>query len=143
MALHGSLHSSLRSTFRDLDLLDRPGLDKLALTDALRKQTVEWYRACRNRLENHYTPEELSHSAATAVRQRKATATLRDLGAIVFFLLDRLSPAESALINALSEVQPCYMVMGLTGEEPADAATLSTTAAIEGFFGPARKDPQQ
>ena len=140
VALHSSLHSSLASTFRDLDLLDQQGLEKLAQTDSLREQTVEWYQACRSRLEDHYTREELSRSAVEAVRQRKVSATLRDLGSIVFFLLDRPSPAESDLINALSEIQPCYIILGLTGEESADAIAMSTVVAVEPFFGPAEQD---
>jgi len=135
VALHDSLHSALAATFKDLDLLDQPGLESLAQTDPLRKQTVEWYRDCRTRFEGHYTREELSRAASEAVRQQKVTATLRDLGTVVFFLLDRLSPAESDLINVLSGVQSCYMVLGLTGEEPSDATIMAAVAAVEPFFG--------
>ena len=139
VALHSSLHSSLASTFSDLDLLDQRGLEKLAETDSLRKQTIEWYQACRSRLEDHYTREELSRSAVKAVSEQNVAATLRDLGSIVFFLLDQPSPAESDLINSLSEVQPCYMILGLTGEESADAMIMSAVVATEPFFGSAEQ----
>ena len=135
VALQPSLHASLGSTFRDLDRLDERGLEKLARIDSLRQQTVEWYQACRNRLDGYYTREDLARSAGEALRQPRATATLRDLGTIVFFLLDRLSPAESDLINGLCEIQPSYMVLGLTGEELADATTMGSAAAAEPFFG--------
>ena len=60
MALHSSLHASLSSTFQDLDLLDQKGLEELEQIDPLRKQTVAWYRASRDRLKGHYTREQLA-----------------------------------------------------------------------------------
>jgi len=137
VALHSSLHSSLSSTFRDLDLLDEKGLEELAKIDPLRQQTISWYRLSRAKLEGYYTREQLAQAAATAVSQQKAEATLQDLGAIVFFLLDHLTPAESNLVNRLGELQTCYMLLGLTGEKTTDALAIDIAAATESVFSPA------
>ena len=69
VALHSSLHASLSSTFQDLDLLDQKALEELEQIDPLRKQTVAWYRASRNRLKGYYTREQLAHRVMSDVCQ--------------------------------------------------------------------------
>ncbi len=122
VATHPTLHRSLQSTFRELMRLTESELDALAGSDSLRQATVELFRGFRERTRDYYVREDMAWAAAEAVRSGKGEPALRDVGALVFFLVQRPSPAESALLEALAGVVPCSLVVGRTGEADVDAA---------------------
>jgi RecB family exonuclease len=134
VAYHSSLHLSLRYTFQDLARLAYPDLNRLAQTDALRAQTIEWHHRFRERTRPYYHREELATAAAEAIRSGVAETTLRDLGAVIFFLVQELSPAEQAMVRALGESGSGAMVLGLTGESGADQAAQNTATRLSTAF---------
>ena len=122
LAAHSTLHQSLQAAFKELVRLTDSELDTLAGEGPLRQATVELYRRFRERTVEYYGPEDEAWAAAEAVRSRRGQPALQDVGALVFFLLSRPSPGETALLAALSDAAPCSLVVGRTGEAGVDAA---------------------
>lgn len=137
VAHHSSLHLSLRDTFHDLARLAEPDLNRLAQTDSLRAQTIEWHHRFRERTRSYYHREELAAAAAKAVRAGSAEATLQDLGVVIFFLVQELSPAEEAMARVLGESGRGAMILGLTGESEVDQAVQNTAARLSTAFAQA------
>ncbi|MDP6548482.1 MAG: PD-(D/E)XK nuclease family protein [Dehalococcoidia bacterium] len=138
VAQHPRLHSSLLSTFRDLDKLSIDELSSLEAADPLRSQMVGWYRAFQERLGGYYGPEELAWAAAEAVRDGKAASALRDLGLVIFHLTRAPSPGEAGLVSALGGTGRCAMILGLTGDEEPDAVAKDVAASFQSVLGPAQ-----
>ena len=122
VAGHATLHQSLQAAFKELVRLTDGELDTLAGEGPLRQATVELYRQFRERTTEYYGPEDEAWSAAEAVRSGRGQPALQDVGALVFFLLPRPSPGETALLTALSDAAPCSLVVGRTGEVGVDDA---------------------
>ena len=120
VAGHSSLHHSLHAAFKELVRLTEAELDLLAGEGPLRQATVELYRRFRERTTEYYGPEDEAWAAAEAVRSGRGQPALQDVGALVFFLLTRPSPGETALLTALSDAAPCSLVVGRTGEADID-----------------------
>lgn len=137
IAHHPRLHTSLRETFGELVRLSGEGLARLESQDLLRAQIVRWYRLSRERLGGYYDREELARAAAAAVEGGEASGALRDLGFIVFYLVQDLSPGEVALVMALGRQGRCAMILGLVGEEEIDAAARRVASRMEPVLGPA------
>ena len=122
VATHPTLHRSLQSTFKELVKLTAGELDALSASDGLRQATVALFRSFRDRTKEYYGHEDMAWAAAEAVRSGKGQPALRDVGALVFFLLPKPSPAETALLSALAGAAPCSLVVGRTGEPDVDDA---------------------
>ena len=122
LAAHSTLHQSLQAAFKELVRLTDSELDTLAGEGPLRQATVELYRRFRERTVEYYGPEDEAWAAAEAVRSGRGQPALQDVGALVFFLLSRPSPGETALLAALSDAAPCSLVVGRTGEAGIDEA---------------------
>ena len=120
VAGHSSLHQSLQAAFKELVRLTEGELDTLADEGPLRQATVELYRRFRERTTDYYGPEDEAWAAAEAVLSGRGQPALQDVGALVFFLLTRPSPGETALLTALSDAAPCRLVVGQTGEAGVD-----------------------
>ena len=122
VAGHSTLHQSLQAAFKEVVRLSDSELDTLAGEGPLRQATVELYRRFRERTVEYYGPEDEAWAAAEAVRSGRGQPALQDVGALVFFLLTRPSPGETALLTALSDAVPCSLVVGRTGEAGVDDA---------------------
>ena len=122
LAAHSTLHQSLQAAFKELVRLTDGELGTLAGEGPLRQATVELYRRFRERTVEYYGPEDEAWAAAEAVRSGRGQPALQDVGALVFFLLSRPSPGETALLAALSDAASCSLVVGRTGEAGVDAA---------------------
>ena len=122
MAGHATLHESLQAAFKELVRLTENQLDTLAAEGPLRLAIVQLYRRFREETAEYYGPEDEAWAAAEAVRSGLGQPALQDVGALVFFLLTRPSPGETALLTALSDAAPCSLVVGRTGEAGVDGA---------------------
>lgn len=136
VASHPSVHLSLRDTFRDLARLSEGDLDGVSRADSLRAQTVAWFRGFRQRTQAYYQREEVAAAAAEAVRSGSVESTLRDMGAIIFFLVHELSPAEEAMARALGESGWSAVVLGLTGDSETDQAVRNAATRLADAFVP-------
>jgi ATP-dependent helicase/nuclease subunit B len=120
LALHPKLHSYVKDTFRDLAKLSDIGLISLAKTDPLRGQLVNWYQSYNSLINQYYSREDLSLSAAEAVDQSKVGIVLQDLGFIIYYLVFDFSPGELALLDELCKKEQCAVIIGLIAEPQID-----------------------
>ena len=130
VAGHAKTQQSAARTFRLLDRLDGR-LGEVESSDGLRRHLVAWYRGYQGLLGDYYGQEELTRLAAKAVRRGEAGDALRDIGAVVFYLVHDFSPAEAALAEALAEAGSSTVVLGLTGEARVDDRTRRTAALLD------------
>jgi len=121
IAKNSRLQKSLLTAFQELDVLSPNSLEKLAAFDPLRLQVVNWYRDVRELTARYYTREEITREAAAGLDQPVATVALSDLGAVIFYLVSDLSPAETGLIAGLYAAGRSALVLGITGEKEVDA----------------------
>ena len=129
-ARHTKTQQSAAQAFRLLDRLEGR-LDEVASSDDLRRHLVAWYRGYQGLLGDYYGTEELTRLAADAVRVGGAAEALRDIGAVVFYLVHDFSPAEAALAEALGEVGSSAVVLGMTIEERIDDRTRRTAGLFD------------
>ena len=141
VANHPRLHSSLSRSFQELDHLTEDQLENLQDIDPLRAQIVAWRRQFLDLTKDYYSEGALSRAAAEAVQDGSAAPVLRDLGFIVFHLVQDLSPAERSLIDSLAANARCAMVLGLVGEGPADQWTRELATKMGPVLGPMTEDP--
>lgn len=140
---HPSTHQSLRNSFRQLRHASDDALDILSEQSELRKEVVSLYRRFREQTREFYDREDLARAAAKAVTNGRA-ARLADLGAIIFFQIRDVSPAERELIEALSSKGHCAVFMGISGDTDADAPVEALTARLSASLGePERLTPAQ
>jgi len=135
VAQHEGLPGLLRRTFRELSRLDANDLSALAKTDNLRAQLVDWYRLFKEDNKKYYVHEDLVQAAEDAVALGTVTDTLRDIGFVVFYLLNDLTQAELRLAKRLIDMDQAGMILGLVGEPEIDEDTLRIIASIDDGVG--------
>ena len=117
VAGHPALHRTLQSSFRDLANLSEDELNALVSIGPLQEASVTLYHRFRERTAGYYGPKDVVLAAAEAVTANQGNAALRDIGSMVFYLLPPPSPAEAALLEALSNTAECSLVVGQTTED--------------------------
>jgi len=135
VAQHEGLPALLRKTFRELSLVDADDLSNLAKTDDLRAQLVDWYLRFKEDSQGFYAQEDLMRAAEEALARGSASDTLRDIGFVVFYLLDDLTRSEVRLINRLIVMDQAGMIVGMSGESDIDEDTLRTIKEIDDGIG--------
>ena len=155
-----SFHDTLQATFREFRGARTDTLDKLAESGGLSSQIVELYKAFLDHTKGYYTSEDIVAAAAEYVRGGHAPM-LSELGSVIVYLpynfslgeeqlLDhpRLPPTavaynfslgEGQLLDALMSTQSCALVLGVTGDEEADAAVHRIAAS---FSCPVHREPE-
>ena len=139
---HRSTQASVRQSFRQLRQvsgavlweLEKPVLNPAEGSGGARRELVRLYRDFRQRTdEGWYDYEDLAEAAAEAVAAAAAPA-LRDLGLIVLYLPYYLTPGEVNLIRALARRGRCAVLLGVTGDDEADAPVNQLAAMLQPFL---------
>ena len=138
LRFHPSTHQSLKSTFRELRNASDSALERLAARPGLQAEVVNLYRRFRGRTNTFYDSEDLAQAAANAVRRGEATG-LTDLGMIVFYQVRDVTPSQAAMIEALSDTGRCAVLLGLTGDDEADAPVSALADRLSRSLGPASR----
>ena len=141
IADHPKLHSSLSNSFRDLDRLTKEQLNSVRAADPLRAQMIAWRERFLDLVSSYYSREELSWSASEGVEDGSAAPALRDLGFIIFHLLQDPSPAETSLIESLAKAGRCAAIIGVVGEEPIDRQAKRLVTKMEPVLGQSSEEP--
>ena len=141
IAEHPRLHSSLSNSFRDLDRLTKEQLDKVRSADPLREQMIEWREKFLDLVSGYYSREELSRSASEGVEDGFAAPALRDLGFVIFHLLQDPSPAETSLIESLAKSGRCAAIIGVVGEDSIDRQARRLVTKMEPVLGQVSEGP--
>ena len=132
---HASTLSSVRASFADLRRADAEVLGVLEGRQGVQGEVARLHRAFRQWVSAEwYDAEDLAHVAADAVRRNEAPG-LDDLGAILFYLPRSVTPGERRLMEALAERGRCSVLIGLTGDENADAPAKSLDDALRPALG--------
>ena len=144
VSLHPATQTSARTSFRELRKAPAGVIDALEQQGGVRSEVVKLFRRFRqDTVSQWYDPEDLADAAAEDLRAGRPNA-LDELGLIVFFLPDDVTPAETGFIQALWTEGRCAVVLGTTGDADADAPsrdlfrTLQRDAAGNG--SPFRQD---
>ena len=124
-----SFHDTLQTTFRELRSARTDTLDKLAESGGLSSQIVELYKAFLKHTKGYYTSEDIVAAAAESVRGGHVPM-LSELGSVIVYLPYNFSLGEEQLLDALMSTQSCALVLGVTGDEEADAAVHRIAASF-------------
>ncbi|CAN5362821.1 PD-(D/E)XK nuclease family protein [soil metagenome] len=117
---HPSTEEALVRSYRELSELRAETLDTLAAGGARASEVVRLRRAVRARLEATWFEEaDLMASAEQAVVAH--STVLGDLGTVVVYLPQDLSPPAAALLRALAARTPVEVIAARTGAPDADA----------------------
>ena len=135
---HTSTERSLEATFGDLRRAPEESLDIIAAQNARAAHVVRLYRDFRRRTEVYFDDEDLAFAAAGAVAT--APLALRDIGHVILFLPRRLSPGESALVDALAGEGLLSAIIGLSGEGDIDAPARQMSARLAAQLGPLQEE---
>lgn len=99
-------------------------LDALATQGAVVADTVRLHRTLNARLAaGSFDEVDLLHAATAAVRHRSPES-------VVLFLPQDLDPPETAFLARVAETARLHVVLGLTGDEHADAGPLHACHAL-------------
>lgn len=99
-------------------------LDALTAAGAVVADTVRLHRALNSRLAaGSFDEVDLLHAAAAAVRHRLPEP-------VVLFLPQDLDPPETAFLAKVAEIARLHVILGLTGDEDADAGPLRACHAL-------------
>ena len=138
LRFHPSTHQSLRGTFRELRHASDSALERLAARPGLQADVVNLYRRFRERTRTFYDSEDLAQAATDAIRRGEASG-LSDLGLILFYRVRDVTPAQASMIEALSENEGCAVLLGLTGDDEADAPVDALADRLSRSLSPAKR----
>ena len=134
---HPAFHARLQTTFRELRGAGKDTLDDLAKGGGLSSQIVELYKTFLDHTKGYYTSEDIVAAAAESVRGGHVPI-LSDLGSVIVYLPYNFSRGEEQLLDALRSALSCALVLGVTGDEEADAAVHGIA---ESFSCPVHREP--
>ena len=134
---HPAFHARLQTTFQELRRAGKDTLDDLAKGGGLSSQIVELYKTFLDHTKGYYTSEDIVAAAAESVRGGHVPI-LSDLGSVIVYLPYNFSRGEEQLLDALMSTLSCALVLGVTGDEEADAAVHGIA---ESFSCPVHREP--
>ena len=115
---HPSLHVALRSTFRQLEILEQDPVPLLQQETELVREVAEVYRAYRE--SRHSWREQVEVARAAASELERGNYPITKLGKLIILRIE-VAPAQFApLDRALSRVADASILVALTGDEEVD-----------------------
>lgn len=133
-----SFHTTLQAAFRELRSAPKDTFCKLARSVGLSSQIAELYKAFRCHTKEYYTREDVVDAAAKSIRCGHVPM-LSELGSVIVYLPYEFSLGEKQLLAALMSTRSCALVLGVTGDEEADAAVHCIAAS---FSCPVHREPE-
>ncbi len=139
VADHPATIRALTRCHRELRDLSEAALDGVAGASNLGRDLIRLHRAVRHRLTGEwYDTTDILRAAAGLCAGRPATS--QALGAIVLYLPQALTRAESAFASTLAARSDLDVIVGLTGHRRADEAILRSVQRL-GLALPAGSAP--
>lgn len=132
VAAHPSTVRALVGAFRDLRVADDAALTRLANVSPRAESVVGCYHRFRALTAGTYDDEDQLEVAARLVADHGVPA---DLGALVLFCPDRLSPGALALVAGFASHTFTAAVLGLTGDADADGETRALAHTLAAHLG--------
>lgn len=133
---HPNTLSSVRAAFANLRHTEESTRAALAGIGGVTGEVAQLYDDFRKiTADQWYGPEDLAEAAAETVNRGEAQGLLEDLGLIVFYLPRRTTPGEARLMDALASRGRCVVLLGTTGDDAADAATMELANRMQRTLG--------
>ncbi|HEV8116572.1 MAG TPA: PD-(D/E)XK nuclease family protein, partial [Acidimicrobiales bacterium] len=125
VAYHQATQAAVVALYSELSRALPVTRSRIAAASARGAEVVRLVADVKQRLVGFFDEDELAQAAAARLATDPAAAAR--LGALVWYLPDRLTPAMTGLVRvALEHARPAATVISLTGEAPADQAVLDT-----------------
>jgi RecB family exonuclease len=130
VAHHPATEAALVAAYRELRDVTPKALRALGTRSPRARDVVRLHLAARDRLEPEWYDEEDLMSAAAA----SLDAGMHEgaLGAVVVYLLQRISRHAALLLDAASRAADLHVVAGFTGNVPADAEVATSLGRLDG-----------
>ena len=126
-ARHPATEQTLVSCYKDLKEVPDPALDNLATQSSRAADVVRICRRVRDDLKARWYDEpDLIDMAIEQVESGAADTALGDIGHIVVYLPQSLTPSQGRLIAALADAAHVSAIVGITGNESADASVIES-----------------
>jgi ATP-dependent helicase/nuclease subunit B len=135
VAGHPSTVRALAGAFADLRVADDAALARLAGESPRAASVVACYHRFRALTAGTYDDED---QLAVAARLVAASGVPADLGALILFCPETLTPGGHALVAGFASRAFTAAVLGLTGDPEADAETRRLATSLSAHLG----DPQ-
>lgn len=147
VAEHPATEMALVTCYRELRDVSMQSLDLLGSQSALAADVVRLHRSARSGLEaSFYDEEDLIGSAIEVVATDRGR--VRELGALVVYLPERLSCHASSLVGHLAQHTDLHVLEGTTGDSKADCCVSRSIERIsaaapsaDGAGHPEHRDP--
>ncbi|MBL8775878.1 MAG: PD-(D/E)XK nuclease family protein [Acidimicrobiales bacterium] len=141
VADHHASEAAVVALYAELSRLRPPTRQRLADGDERTASLVAIHRAVGRELGDRFYDEDTrAHVAAERLRSEEDAIAL--LGRLVWFLPERLSPAQSELVAAALAAVPSTVIVGLTGDDDADGSVLRTCRGVGIEAGDERGRPE-
>jgi ATP-dependent helicase/nuclease subunit B len=139
VAQHPTTERRLVAAHRDLSDLDSEELLAVGATSPRAADVVRVHRATRGRLApDWYNEQDLVEAAINTIAG--GSAAVGDLGAVIVFLPEHLSPLRAAFLRAIALVTPTAVVAALSGSPGADRSVISSLHRL-GINPPSNSPP--
>ncbi|MCU1454631.1 MAG: hypothetical protein JWN46_2777 [Acidimicrobiales bacterium] len=140
VAGHQATQAAVVGLYGELSRARPDTLERIRTASARGAEVVRLLRSVRAALSRFHDEDDLAAAAARRLADDPSAAAA--LGAVIWYLPDRLSPALVALVAQLLARTPSSVVVGLTGHTDADAAVVDVCAAAGvAPFDPAGIEP--
>ena len=139
-ARHPATEQALVASYKDLKEIPDHALDSLAAQSGRAADVVRISRRVRDHLQGDwYDGPDLIDMAIERIESGAADAALDEIGPIIVYLPQGLTPSQSRLIAALAQSAGVWVITGLTGDERADAPVIESIGLIgAGPLNPSR-----
>ena len=131
VADHAATETALIAAYRELRDLSEGALDALARRSDRAADVVRLHRSARGRLAPDWYDEEDLIDTAVQVLRTGETA-VRDLGAVIVYLPERLSRHAGQLLETVAGRGDLVVMAGTTGDGRADAEVELSVRRIAG-----------
>jgi len=131
VATHPATEMALVSAYRELRDISAGALDSLAKRSARAADVVRLHRSARARIEQEWYDEEDLIGAAIDTLGADRSA-VRELGAVVVYLPQRLSRHGAQLLKAVAEGGEVLVLAGTTGDPRADGEVALSIRRLGG-----------
>lgn len=136
VAGHPATERALDASFLELRRAGNAAVDRLADAEEPAGSVARLYREFVFRTTAFYDDEDLAFAAAAALAD--TSPALREVGQVVLFLPTRLSPGETAFVEALAHDGRLRVLLGVTGDRVADEPVEELAARLAALGEPTR-----
>jgi len=136
-AHHPATEQALVQSYRHLRELSEEQLDTLASQSRRAADVVRIYREVKEALKPQwYDEHDLTEQAINALRSGSLGDVLQGFGPVIIHLPQRVTRSPGRMVTALAQAKLVTVIVGLTGNQKADAAVVESVSRMGAALGP-------